>query len=223
MSVATVSQNAVVDGANSSSTVLGAAGAFTGRAEDVSIYAAVNVFAFADQAGTLFVEFSVDGTNWDKSNSFAVTASTASIQSLAPSAQFVRVRYVNGATPQTVFRLQTFYQPLPPAAPTTVTVTPLAVGLHANAWNAAAVGVNGVSNSVDCQYVDTISIFGNVNGNTTISVQESQDNVNFYDTDTLAITNGGGNFGIRVESGARYLRLKSSQARTITATIAGKG
>lgn len=120
MSVATVSQNAVVDAANSSTTLLGAAGTFTGRAEDVSIYAAVNVFAFSDQAGTLFVEFSIDGTNWDKSNSYAVSASTANSQSLAPPAQFVRIRYVNGATPQTSFRLQTFYQPISPAAASSV-------------------------------------------------------------------------------------------------------
>ena len=138
MSVATVSQNAFVDAANSSTTALGAAGTFTGRAEDVSVYAAVNVFAFTDQAGTLFVEFSVDGQNWDKSNSYVVSASTANSQSLAPPAQFVRVRYVNGATPQTSFRLQTFYQPISPAAASTamgtVTANQGTAGALAGGW-----------------------------------------------------------------------------------------
>ena len=120
MSVATVSQNAVIDTANSSTTVLAAGATFTGRAEDVSIYAAVNAFVFTDQTGTLFIEFSIDGTNWDKSNSYAVSASTANNQSVAPSAQFVRIRYVNDGTPQTSFRLQTFYQPIAPAASSSV-------------------------------------------------------------------------------------------------------
>jgi len=97
------------------------------------------------------------------------------------------------------------------------------VGTHANAWNAVAVAANGTSAAIDCRYVPHISVFGNTSGNTTITIQESQDNTNFYDTETLAVGGGGGNFGIKVTSGARYIRLKSSQAKTITATIAGKG
>jgi len=116
MSVATITQNSVVDAANSSVVPLGAAGTFVGRREDVSIYAAVSLFVFTDQAGTLFVDFSVDGENWDKTTSFAVVASTANNQSVAPQAQYTRVRFTNGATPQTLFRLQTFYQPVAPAS-----------------------------------------------------------------------------------------------------------
>jgi hypothetical protein len=102
-----------------------------------------------------------------------------------------------------------------------VAVTPNVVGVQGNAWNAAAVLAAGVSASIDCQYTPNISVFGNVAaGATTLTVQFSQDNVNFYDaTNTVA----NGDFSLSGVFGARYLRLKSSNARTITATIAGKG
>jgi hypothetical protein len=101
-----------------------------------------------------------------------------------------------------------------------VTTTPNVVGTQGNAWNAAAVAAAGVSASIDCQYTPNISVFGNVTGGaTTLTVQFSQDNVNFYDaTNTVA----NGDFSLSGVFGARYLRLKSSNARTITATIAGK-
>jgi hypothetical protein len=97
---------------------------------------------------------------------------------------------------------------------------PTIVGAQANAWNAAVVAANGTSTAIDTQFVPNISIFGNTNGATMITIQLSQDNVNFYDGTT---TNANGDFSASGIFGARYLRLKSSQARTITATIAGKG
>jgi hypothetical protein len=94
------------------------------------------------------------------------------------------------------------------------------VGSHANAWNATATGANGNSASVDTQYTPFITIFGVSNGNTTMSIQVSQDNTNFYTVGTFAATNG--DFGTNVTIGARYVRLQSSTNRTVTATIAGK-
>ena len=102
-----------------------------------------------------------------------------------------------------------------------VTTTPNVVGTEGNAWSAAAVLANGVSASIDCQYTPNISVFGNVTGGaTTLTVQFSQDNAAFYDA-TSTVANG--DFSVSGIYGARYLRLKSSNARTITATIAGKG
>jgi len=101
-----------------------------------------------------------------------------------------------------------------------VTTTPQVVGAHGNAWNAAAVGAGGLSAVVDAQYTPFVSIFGSVTGGaTTITVQLSQDNVNFYDAET---TVANGDFSVQNSYGARYVRLRSSNARTITATIAGK-
>jgi len=60
---------------------------------------------FADQSGTLYVEQSPDGNNWDVVDSFPVSANAGlgfTVEKVAP---YVRVRYVNGATTQTTFRL----------------------------------------------------------------------------------------------------------------------
>jgi hypothetical protein len=60
---------------------------------------------FADQAGNIFIEQSMDGTNWDLSTTYAVSANDGKGFKEEIFAPYVRVRYVNGATPQTVFRL----------------------------------------------------------------------------------------------------------------------
>jgi len=98
---------------------------------------------------------------------------------------------------------------------------PTFYGTEGNAWAAVAVGAGGTSASIDTQLAPNISIFGNVTGGaTTITLQFSQDNANFYDAES---TVANGNFSVSGVYSARYLRLKSSNARTITATIAGKG
>lgn len=89
---------------NGTQTPLGAAGTTTlnmqaGR-EDFVVG-----MVFADQAGTLFIEQSMDNTNWDISTSYAVTASDGKGFKEDIFAPYIRVRYVNGATPQTAFRL----------------------------------------------------------------------------------------------------------------------
>lgn len=101
-------------------------------------------------------------------------------------------------------------------------VNPNATGTQANAWNAAAVGAGGTSTAVDLQYLQNVAVFGNTSGASTLTLQVSQDNSNFYDTGYTIAANG--NFGqFFPGAGARYFRLKSSAAVTITATIAGKG
>ena len=61
--------------------------------------------AFSDQSGSLRIEQSADGTNWDYSTTVAVTGGTGAKFKEDIVAPFVRVRYINGATPQTVFRI----------------------------------------------------------------------------------------------------------------------
>jgi hypothetical protein len=82
----------------------------------------VIVQSYADAAGTLYFDFSVDGVNAD--STFPVNGTTASaniplVQPAAAGGRYFRVRYINGASAQTVFRLETnysevsnFYSPL---------------------------------------------------------------------------------------------------------------
>lgn len=90
---------------DSTSIPLAANGVYTSGNLLVGLADKVVGSVFADQAGTIFIEQSADGTNWDISTSYAVTASDGkgfSEDILLPQ---VRVRYVNGTTIQTAFRL----------------------------------------------------------------------------------------------------------------------
>jgi len=63
---------------------------------------------FADQIGTLYIQQSPDGTNWDVVDSYSISASKGigfSIEKVLPYAQ---VYYVNGSTAQTTFRLYVY-------------------------------------------------------------------------------------------------------------------
>ncbi|WP_251559185.1 hypothetical protein [Paenibacillus pasadenensis] len=96
-------------------------------------------------------------------------------------------------------------------------------GGHANAWNASAVAASGVSNAIDFQSQKTISCFGNASAATTITAQVSANGTNYYNTTFQQTLSGAGDFHFTFDTGARYVRLISSGAATITATISGKG
>jgi len=65
----------------------------------------VTGLVFANPGGTLYIEQSADGSNWDLSESVTVVANTGQGFSKSVFAPFVRLRYVNGGADQTVFRI----------------------------------------------------------------------------------------------------------------------
>lgn len=89
----------------STKTPLGSAGVWPSRI----LYAerADNVvgLVFADQAGTLYIEQSADGTNWDLSESIAVVGGVGQGFSKPIYGSSIRLRYVNGGVAQGAFRL----------------------------------------------------------------------------------------------------------------------
>lgn len=93
---------------------------------------------------------------------------------------------------------------------------------HANVWNAVAAGAGDAStNHVNLQHYQLLSAFGNANAATTISLQYSQDGTNWYTAATVVLA-GAGDFCFDVNCCAKYARLKTSGAATITATMAAK-
>lgn len=92
-------------------TVLAAGGTYTGATRSPGTASRFCYFiadAWADQAGTLYVERSVDGTTWRPANGTSGTAvaAGASVQVKVPTTTGnYRVRYVNGGTAQTAFLL----------------------------------------------------------------------------------------------------------------------
>lgn len=102
---------------NDSVTAQAAAATVTGTTRDTGVaaaaahrYSAFNAFAFADQAGTMRIECSNDNTTWRRmTGDVAVAANTPVTLSVPVMTRYHRVVYVNGATLQTAFMLNTSY------------------------------------------------------------------------------------------------------------------
>ena len=93
---------------NSTTTLLGAGGVFTGTVFDLTDYVTVNINAYsnvASAANGLSLQFSQDGTNWDVVENHTVAAGVGYTHLVRGKAQYCRVVYTNGATPQSAFRL----------------------------------------------------------------------------------------------------------------------
>ncbi len=99
----------VIDDGNSSATPLGGGIAFTGTAKDILNCGIVFVTIFTDVASAtdgLSIQQSSDGTNWDHTDDYTVSAGSSKNYSLNPHSKWFRVVYTNGAAPQGAFRLQ---------------------------------------------------------------------------------------------------------------------
>jgi len=92
-------------------TPLGANAVYTGPAKDFGSarLGFMGCLAFADQASAtngFAIEESIDGSNWDLvMASTTVSANVGAYLKVAVVARYARVKYTNGATAQTVFRL----------------------------------------------------------------------------------------------------------------------
>lgn len=89
-----------------SSTALTSGSTYTSPTFNTDRYSEIDGAVFADQAGNIFIEQSGNGTNWDVSTTYAVTASTGKFFSEKVVLPFFRVRYVNGGTGQGTFRIK---------------------------------------------------------------------------------------------------------------------
>ncbi len=106
------------------STPLAASGVFTGPVIDR--YAGVLVgkvsgAVYTDQTGTLYLDHSKDNVTWEQVTSLpSIVNDLAELPWTAVTRRYARLRYVNGATAQTVFRL---WQSLRPKSVTDVELT----------------------------------------------------------------------------------------------------
>ncbi len=105
---------------NTSTTPLSGGATFTGTA-DLTGLSSVMVSCQTDAAGTLYFDFSVDGTNWSvfPVAGFDVSAGVHEFHTALKGGRHFRVRLVNGAAAQTYLRLYTYYGEFPkiPNAP----------------------------------------------------------------------------------------------------------
>jgi len=89
-----------------STTPLGAGATFVGQSQDRigKTHAYAHAMGFADVDGTIYIDQSHDNANWDYSESTSLTGGAGSKLSSRVVSRYTRIRYVNGAVAQTVFR-----------------------------------------------------------------------------------------------------------------------
>lgn len=109
--------SSVLDWNNTSYTVLGSNAGFTGSATDVMGYTQIVLSAFSDQnsaVGGVIAQFSMDGQNWDEQVSGSyVAGGNADTMMIPARGRFYRAIYMNAASAQATFRLQTILRTLP--------------------------------------------------------------------------------------------------------------
>ena len=88
------------------STPRGGSVTYTSNTNDVQRYRFVSGTCFADQAGTLYIEFSDDGVNWDGGDSYVYAANAQLAYELRVPVPLCRARFVNGVAAQGTFRFR---------------------------------------------------------------------------------------------------------------------
>ncbi len=106
-----------IDKRNRTTVPLLADASYTGVWADVSKYCSITIDVTADQAGTLYGEFSIDGSTTSRTVQLSSgTDNVFGVHALIPVAQYFRVRLVNGSTPQGSLSIQCIYNMNPKIA-----------------------------------------------------------------------------------------------------------
>lgn len=101
--------NGIVDTANSSTSILTAGSVFTGSFVEILDYHHITILVSSDVASAtdgLEIQHSSDGVNVDDTDKFTIPAATGKIFSFGPESKYYRIKYTNGGTNQSSFRLQ---------------------------------------------------------------------------------------------------------------------
>jgi len=95
---------------NSTTATLAGGATFTGTAEQ-SFFPDVGVSCYTDVAGTLFFDFSIDGTNWRTfpTGGFDVAAGVHEFHTAVKLGRSFRLRYINGSAAQSTLQIKTYY------------------------------------------------------------------------------------------------------------------
>ena len=91
-----------------------------------------------------------------------------------------------------------------------------------NLWDGVGTNAGGDSASIDTRYASQISIFGSVNGVTTLDVYFSSDDATFYKSSHSYVSAGSEDVEMSFQSAARYIRVKSSNDVTATMILCAK-
>lgn len=93
---------------NSTTTALDASATFTG-VEEITSHPDMLVTLKSNVAGTLYIDLGVVSGTYDTTLTLDVAAGSGEFHTAVKGTRYVRVRYVNGSTEQSYFRMQTEY------------------------------------------------------------------------------------------------------------------
>ncbi len=95
---------------NSTTIPLSASATYTGTWENISSFSSITIIAEADVAGTLYADFSIDGSTADRTVQLSDgTTADFGIHALIPVASYFRVRVVNGGSNQSSLRVEVLF------------------------------------------------------------------------------------------------------------------
>ena len=104
----------MIDPNNSTATPILATETWTGTWFDVQGFNSISILADTDVAGTLYADFSTNGTDVDRHIQLSSSSTVVSgIHNLIPVAKYFRVLVVNGTSNQTTMVVQTMYSTSP--------------------------------------------------------------------------------------------------------------
>ena len=189
---------------------LGSNKTYIGTYDVVSAYTSAKISLISDQDCEVRVYQSQNKKN-TFSVSFQATANVQLEEYLTLSNPFVYFTVRNkSSTAQTVLNFTVIY-----------TVNQVKYSMKGNSvfWNDETVNNDDVSLIVSSGNTPThnISVFGNTDAETTLTLQMSADGLIFYDSQNSIVANG--NFGYSISCPFYYLRLKSSTSCQITALV----
>lgn len=104
----------LVDTNNTTTATLAGGAVYTGTWTDITNYNGISLGVYSDVASAtdgLVVQYSNDGTNVRHTHTYTVAAASGVGFNLTTEFRYMRVVYTNGASPQTVFALQTILKP----------------------------------------------------------------------------------------------------------------
>lgn len=187
-----------VDDDNSSSTPLDADAVFTGTAFNTLDFGYIFVTIFADQDSAtdgLSFQQSPDGTNWNNSDLYSISANVGKTYSIQPAAKWFRVVYTNGDTNQSAFRLQTILKK------TSSLSSSHRISDNLSPEDDAILGISVIKGQKpNGDYTNYNATAG---GNFKMSIEEVESGVSF-DTKSPAIVNAGNSSTTPLNSGVTF-------------------
>jgi len=200
---------------NSTTGILASGGTFDGAAVDVSNYSSVFVSAYSvGTNGTLQLEQSSNGTDWDIVDTAVVTAAASVTNATNLFSRFYRTQFVNGAGTQTALRIQTRFN--------TGTVSDHSTGGSTVIWSGGATNANDNGATHNINNGPHLSFIGNVSALTTLTVYLSNDGVVWYKDINSYGASGSEDIAIHLTTGAGFATLQSSVNVTATIIAASK-